>query len=89
MRKGLRTFLVLVSLIFSLFTAGFVVWGETPAWPMPEALAALKSDAQVTVSLGQPLVFTPATSQPTTGFIIYPERNDIITALICGKKILP
>ncbi len=72
MRKRLRIFLALIGLILALFTAGFVVWGETPAQPMPEALAALQSDALVTVTSGQSLVFTPATSQPTTGFIIYP-----------------
>src|SRR5512135_761553 len=72
MHRGLRIFLVLVCLVLGLFTTGFVVWGETPAQPMPEALAALQSDAQVTVTAGKWLVFTPAKSQPTTGFIIYP-----------------
>ncbi|HVP21898.1 MAG TPA: alpha/beta hydrolase [Anaerolineaceae bacterium] len=73
MRKGLRNFLALIGLILVLFGAGFLVWGETPAQPMPEDLAALQSDAQVTVTSGQSLVFTPVTSQPTTGFIIYPD----------------
>ncbi|HVP22055.1 MAG TPA: alpha/beta hydrolase [Anaerolineaceae bacterium] len=72
MHRGLRIFLVLISLVIGLSTAGFVVWGETPAQPMPEALAALKSDVLVTVTSGQWLVFTPTTSQPTVGFIFYP-----------------
>ncbi len=72
MRKRLRTFLALISLVLVLFATGFVVWGETPARPMAEALAALKSDAQVTVISGPWLAFTPAASEPTTGFIIYP-----------------
>ncbi len=72
MRKGFRIFLGLIGLILVLFCAGFVVWGETPAQPMPEALATLKSDTQVTVTSSQWLVFTPASSVPTTGFIIYP-----------------
>ena len=72
MRKGLRIFLGLMGLILVLFGAGFVVWGETPAQPMPEALAALQSDAQVIVTSAQWLAFTPANSQPTIGFIIYP-----------------
>ncbi len=72
MRKGLRIFLVSIGLVLVLFTTGFVVWGETPAQAMPEALAALKSDAQVTVTSDHWLVFTPAASEPTTGFIIYP-----------------
>jgi hypothetical protein len=33
---------------------------------------ALKSDVDVTITSGKWLVFTPAMSQPTTGFIIYP-----------------
>ena len=72
MRKALRILLASLALAMVLLTAGFVVWGETPAKPMPEALAALQSDAQVTVATGQWLVFSPAASQPTTGFIIYP-----------------
>jgi pimeloyl-ACP methyl ester carboxylesterase len=72
MRKGTRIFLALFGLVFVVFAAGFVVWGETPAQPMPEALAALQSDTQITVTSGQWLVFTPASSVPTTGLIIYP-----------------
>jgi pimeloyl-ACP methyl ester carboxylesterase len=72
MRKGLRIFLASISLILVLVTTGFVVWGETPAQPMTEALAALQSDAQVTITSGRWLAFTPVASEPTTGFIIYP-----------------
>ena len=55
-----------------LFILGFVVWGSTPAKPMPEALTSLQSDSTVTVETGKWLVFTPLESQPATGFIIYP-----------------
>ncbi len=72
MRKALRLILTLFGLIVVLFAAGFVIWGETPSQPMPEALDALKSDPRVTVSSGPWLAFTPTASQPTTGFIIYP-----------------
>jgi hypothetical protein len=72
MRKGLRIFLASISLVLVLLTTGFVVWGETPAQPMTEALAALQSDAQVTITSGRWLAFTPVASEPTTGFIIYP-----------------
>jgi pimeloyl-ACP methyl ester carboxylesterase len=51
---------------------GFVIWGSTPAKPMPEALTALQSDEIVKVETGKWLVFNPLTSQPTTGFIFYP-----------------
>jgi hypothetical protein len=72
MRKALRILLATLALVMVLLTAGFVVWGETPARPMPEALAALQSDAKVTVTSDKWLVFAPAEGQPTTGFIIYP-----------------
>jgi pimeloyl-ACP methyl ester carboxylesterase len=70
-RRPLRVLLVIPGLLV-IASGAFVVWGETPARPMPEALAALQSDTQVTVNTGKWLVFTPAASQPTTGFIIYP-----------------
>ena len=72
MRKGLRNILVILVLIPVAATAGFVVWGETPAEPMPEALESLQSDGQVTVTAGEWLIFAPTDSQPTTGFIFYP-----------------
>lgn len=50
----------------------FVVWGATPPKPMTEALAALRSDTQVTVQSGQWLTFEPIGEQPTTGLILYP-----------------
>jgi dienelactone hydrolase len=58
--------------VLILFTLGFIVWGETPAAPMPEALAALNSDAQVKVTSGDWLVFSPVSGQAQTGFIFYP-----------------
>jgi pimeloyl-ACP methyl ester carboxylesterase len=52
---------------------GFVAWGSNPAQPMPEALAALQSNAQARVTTGKWLTFEPAGGQqPSTGFIIYP-----------------
>jgi dienelactone hydrolase len=39
---------------------------------MPEALAALESDAQVHVETDPWLVFRPVTQDPTTGLILYP-----------------
>jgi pimeloyl-ACP methyl ester carboxylesterase len=71
MRKARRIILVVLALLVAA-SAAFVVWGETPARPMPKALAALQSDAQVTVTDGRWLVFTPADSQPVVGFILYP-----------------
>jgi MFS transporter, DHA1 family, tetracycline resistance protein len=50
----------------------FVAWGSTPPKPLPEALAALRSDAQVTFQAGQWLTFQPTKEQPTIGLILYP-----------------
>ena len=61
---------VLLAVVIVL--VGFVVWAETPTSPMPEAYDALKSDTSVTVSIGNWLVFTPVSSNVSTGFIIYP-----------------
>jgi len=72
MRKGLTITLAILGLLIIGFTTGFVAWGETPAQPMPEALRALQTDSQVTVTAGNWLVFRPADAKPTTGFIIYP-----------------
>lgn len=66
-RLGLVLLIVLL-----LATGGFTVWAYTPLGPMPEALAALQSDAKVQVTTSPWLTFVPAGSQPTTGFIIYP-----------------
>jgi dienelactone hydrolase len=71
MRKFLRI-PVLILALMGIITGVFVIWGSTPAKPMSEALAALQSDAQITVTTGKWLVFSPAASGSTTGFIIYP-----------------
>ena len=53
--------------------AGLVVYSVTgTAVPAPEALAALESNAQVTVTQAEWLVFTPTDAPPTTGYIFYP-----------------
>lgn len=61
--------LVVVSVLFVL---GFVFWAETPLGPAPEALSALESDANVTVTDGDYITFEPVDAQPVTGFIFYP-----------------
>jgi dienelactone hydrolase len=71
MRKFLRFGLWAVALLV-IIIGGFVIWGETPSKPMPEALSALQSDTQVSVTTGKWLTFEPVNSPPETGFIIYP-----------------
>jgi dienelactone hydrolase len=69
-----RRYKVLLGILLALAVAfaGFVIWAETPPSPMPEAYDALKSDSSVTVSIGNWLVFTPVSSNVSTGFVIYP-----------------
>jgi dienelactone hydrolase len=52
--------------------AAFVIWAGTGPGPMPEALAALESDAQVDVETEPWLVFRPANQDPSVGLILYP-----------------
>ncbi len=53
-------------------SAGFVVWASDSLEPMPEAIAALQTDASVEVQTQSWLVFKPVTQSPTTGLILYP-----------------
>jgi pimeloyl-ACP methyl ester carboxylesterase len=68
----LKWVLLILLAIVLLVAAGFTVWAYTPLGPMPEAIAALQSDAQVQVTTSPWLTFAPAGTQPTTGFIFYP-----------------
>lgn len=69
--KKLRI-LWLLPVILVLFIGSFVIWGSTPAQPVPEAMNALQSDQQVSVSESSWLVFTPLLREPDTGLIFYP-----------------
>jgi len=51
---------------------GFLIWAETPLGPMPEAVAAMRSDEQVTVVQDDLIVFRPNDADPTVGLIFYP-----------------
>lgn len=70
--KFLQKSVIILCIALLVFAGGFIVWGETPAQPMPEALTALKSDDQVRVDLGAYLTFSPTDQHYTTGFIFYP-----------------
>jgi hypothetical protein len=63
--------LVLAAIVILAVFAGFVIWAETPPAPMQQAYDALQSDANVTVTQGQWIVFQP-TANYSTGFIFYP-----------------
>jgi alpha/beta hydrolase family protein len=68
-----KRILLIVLILLALAVGGFVVWADTPLTPMPEALAALQSDAQAQVASEHGwTVFRPADQMLTTGFIFYP-----------------
>jgi pimeloyl-ACP methyl ester carboxylesterase len=68
----LRRWWWLLPLLAILALGGFVIWASTPAGPMPEALAALESDAEVQVETEPWLVFRPLADNPTVGLVFYP-----------------
>lgn len=60
-------------LVLIIAIAGFVVWGNTPARPDKQAILALESDQEVSISpMNTWLRLTPANRTPSTGFIFYP-----------------
>lgn len=67
-----KKWLWLLLLIPVLALSGFVIWAETGPGPMPEAQAALQSNAQVQVTTSPWLTFQPTKGQATTGLIFYP-----------------
>ena len=66
-----RWWLVFLGVLLAVII-GFIAWGLIIPAPMPDALAALQSNAQVNVSTKSWLVFQPNQVTPTTGLIIYP-----------------
>jgi pimeloyl-ACP methyl ester carboxylesterase len=67
-----KKILIAIAIILLIAIAGFVIWAETPLGPMPEAEAALQSDAAVTVETDPWYTFMPTGAVKDTGFIIYP-----------------
>jgi hypothetical protein len=64
--------LLAVVIVLLLAVAAFVIWAMTPLGPMPEALAALESDAAVQVTTEPWYTFQPTAAANSTGLIIYP-----------------
>jgi pimeloyl-ACP methyl ester carboxylesterase len=70
--KVLKWIIIGLVVLLAVALAGFTIWAYTPLGPGQEALAALQSDAAVTVETSPWLTFTPTGAAPTTGFIFYP-----------------
>lgn len=58
--------------IVAIAIMGFILWASSGLGPEPEALAALRSDEHVAVSLDEYIVFQPASRQISTAFVFYP-----------------
>ena len=69
MKFKLRYIFYALGVLVLLAVGGFVFWAETPLGPAPEALTALQSDSQVTVTVDRFVTFEPANSRPSVGFI--------------------
>ena len=72
MRRFKRRWLLLLLLIPVIAVGGFVLWVSAVPAPLPEALVALESDADVNVRVNGTLEFTPAAAEANTGLILYP-----------------
>jgi hypothetical protein len=73
MKKGIRIALIGTGIIVLAGILGFLAWGLTPLGPTDEALAAMESNALVSVQdQGDFVAFTPTANTPITGFILYP-----------------
>jgi dienelactone hydrolase len=64
--------LITLAIVIVLMITGFSVWAYTPASPMAEAIEAIQSDTNVNVSTDGWVTFSPSTSVPETGVILYP-----------------
>jgi pimeloyl-ACP methyl ester carboxylesterase len=70
--KALKWILIALVVLLGVGMVVFTIWAYTPLGPGEEALAALQSDAAVTVTTDPWLSFTPTGPAPTAGFIFYP-----------------
>jgi pimeloyl-ACP methyl ester carboxylesterase len=73
-QKAITRILLGLLILLVLAAVGFVIWGNTPMQPMPEALTAMQSDAQVRVETksNRWMVFRPANLEPAVGLVFYP-----------------
>ena len=58
--------------VIAIIVMVFILWASSALGPEPEALAALRSDDHVTVSLNDYVVFQPTSRKISTAFVFYP-----------------
>lgn len=66
-----RWWQVLIGIVLAAML-GFIAWGLIIPAPMPEALADLRSDSQVSITTEPWLVFRPINQTSAAGLILYP-----------------
>lgn len=72
-RRILTIVFAIILMVAALGIGGFVVWALTPLGPAPDALAALESDAVITVTDAEyGWVFEAPDADPVTGIVFYP-----------------
>jgi predicted esterase len=64
--------IVFISIFLIALSIGLLQWATFTRAPLPEAVAALKSDQFVMVTQEPWLTFIPINTTPQTGFIFYP-----------------
>ncbi len=67
-----RHWYLTIGMVLALAVGGFIAWASIIPSPMPEALTAMTSDAQVSVTHGPWLAFQPPGEYPQIGLILYP-----------------
>ncbi len=71
--KIFKRILLGLLIVLAVLVIGFVIWALNPLQPTADALAALESDAKVTVTQTSNYVsFMPAGATPTKAFLFYP-----------------
>jgi len=71
--KIFKRILLGLLIVLAVLVIGFVIWALTPLQATAAALAALESDAKVTVTQGDDYVtFMPTGAAPTKAFVFYP-----------------
>ena len=69
----IKRLLWLLLILLTVFVIGFIGWATIIPDPMPEAIAALNSDENVTVATDDNrIVFAPTGKETTSGVVIYP-----------------
>ena len=73
-KKRLRLWRILIGVVGVIIIASgaFVIWANTTNPVMDTATDALQSDNHVLVTQNPWIIFTPKTTNPTTGIIFYP-----------------